>query len=66
MATVGARAASAANQLDHGHVRLVHVDDVVAAVAQLPAEQSNRLGEDDRLVTAPFIGRPKVRPSGIR
>ena len=29
---------------DHRHVRLVHVDDVVAAVAQLAAEQPDRLG----------------------
>ena len=36
-------AASVAYQLRYGRVRLVHVDDVVAAVAQLAAEQADRL-----------------------
>jgi len=45
-------------------VRLVHVDDVVAAAAQLAAQPRIVAGEMARFETAPFIGRPTVLPSG--
>ena len=47
---------------DHRRVRLVHVDDVIAAVRAAPGRASNRLGEDDRLETAPFIGQAEGAP----
>ena len=63
MPTSGTRAASVANQLTNGRVRLVHVDHVVAAAAELPAEGGHRLGRDrevgDRAVGRDAHGSPE-------
>ncbi len=52
---------------DQRHQRLVDVDDVVVAPAQLPAQLDDAAGGNgERLETAPLAPKPTVRPSGIR
>ena len=66
MPTVGHARGLGREPADHRRVRLVHVHDVVAAVAQLAARApGSPRATTTRFDTAPFIGRPIVRPSEI-
>ena len=61
------RASRRAIQLSTRRDRLVDVDDVVAAGAQLACcSVATPCGVIERFETAPLAGKPTVRPSGTR